>query len=255
MSLLGDLPANLQGIWNKEFLQAWDSKFTINLNTQMNYWPAEICNLPECHIPLFDHIKRMKHNGKETVKKMYGSRGFVAYHNTDIWVDTAPQEHHIPASYWPMEAAWFSLHLWEYYQFTKDTDFLNEHYSIMNEAALFFIDFLVEDSEGHLINTPSVSPENTYVLPDGSKGTLTEGPSMDSQIIFSLFSSCIEASKLLDIDDQFRTKLLDMIHKLPKPTIGKHGQIQEWLEDYDEVDPGASAYIAFICSVSRESNN
>lgn len=232
------LPATLQGIWNEKMLPPWDSKFTININAQMNYWPAEICNLSECHDPLFDHIEEIKKNGKKTAESMYGCRGFTAHHNTDIWGDTAPQDIYMPATIWPMGAAWLCLHLWEHFEFTRNVKFLEDSYDTLKEASLFFVDFLIENEDGFLITTPSVSPENTYILPNGEKGTLCEGPSMDSQIIFALFTSCINASGILDVDRMFRHQLLELRDKLPKTKIGRHGQIQEWLEDYDEEEPG-----------------
>ncbi|GAA0289639.1 alpha-L-fucosidase 2 [Gracilibacillus halotolerans] len=232
------LPANLQGIWNKEMLPPWDSKFTININAQMNYWPAELGNLSECHEPLFDHIERIKENGRKTAQVMYGCRGFTAHHNTDIWGDTAPQDIYMPATIWPMGAAWLSLHLWEHYEFTRDKQFLEKSYDTLKEAALFFVDFLIENKDGLLITSPSVSPENTYILPNGERGTLCESPSMDSQIIHALFTSCTSASEILNIDEEFRKQLQGLKDKLPQPTIGKHGQIQEWLEDYEEEEPG-----------------
>ncbi|MGN8645947.1 glycoside hydrolase family 95 protein [Gracilibacillus sp. HCP3S3_G5_1] len=232
------LPATLQGIWNNNMLPPWDSKYTININAQMNYWPAEVCNLSECHLPLLEHIEKMKESGRITAKTMYNCRGFTAHHNTDIWGDTAPQDIYPPASYWPLGAAWLCLHLWEHYEYTGDIEFLNDKYDTIKEAALFFVDFLVENKEGVLITTPSVSPENTYVLPNGEKGNLCEAPAMDSQIIFALFSSCISASEVLDVDEDFRKQLINMRSKLPPIKIGKHGQIQEWLEDYEEAEPG-----------------
>lgn len=232
------LPATLQGIWNDQMLPPWDSKFTININTEMNYWPAEICNLSECHKPLFDHIERMRAPGRKTAKEMYGCRGFTAHHNTDIWGDTAPQDIYMPATIWPLGAAWLSIHLWEHFEYSRDRKFLHSAYAIMKEAALFFVDFLVENKDGYLITSPSVSPENTYILPNGEKGVLCEGPSMDSQIIHKLYSCCIQASEILHFDDEFRNELLQLRDKIPKPKIGKHGQIQEWLEDYEEAEPG-----------------
>lgn len=232
------LPANLQGIWNKEMLPPWDSKYTININAQMNYWPAEVTNLSETHFPLFDHIEKLKVNGRKTAEVMYGCRGFTAHHNTDIWADTAPQDIHIPATYWPMGGAWLSLHLWEHFLFTQDLKFLETYYPTLKEAALFFVDFLIENDDGYLITSPSVSPENTYIMANGEKGTLVEGPSMDSQILHELFTAVIEADKLLVLDDDFSQELLAMRSKLPQPKIGKHGQIQEWLEDYEEEEPG-----------------
>src|SRR5690625_4541550 len=232
------LPATLQGIWNDQMLRPWDSKFTININAEMNYWPAEVCNLSECHEPLFDLIEKMREPGKKTASVMYNCRGFTAHHNTDIWGDTAPQDRYMPATIWPMGAAWLCLHLWEHYEYSQDKDFLNTSYETMKEAALFFVDFLIENKEGLLITSPSVSPENTYILPNGEKGVLCEGPSMDSQIIYDLFSNCIEASKILGFDDEFRKELIRLRDKLPTPKIGKYGQIQEWSEDYEEEDPG-----------------
>ncbi|ACL75382.1 glycoside hydrolase family 95 protein [Ruminiclostridium cellulolyticum] len=234
----GSLPANLQGIWNQDILPAWDSKYTININTEMNYWPAETCNLSECHFPLFDHIERMRAPGRRTARVMYGCSGFVAHHNTDIWGDTAPQDIYIPATYWPMGAAWLSLHLWEHYEFGLDKEFLKDAYPVMKEAAQFFLDFLIEDSKGRLVTSPSVSPENTYILENGEKGCLCIGPSMDSQILYALFSGCIEASNILDTDISFAEKLIKVRDSLPKPQIGRYGQIQEWSEDYEEEEPG-----------------
>ena len=234
----GTLPANLQGIWNKDMLPPWDSKYTININAQMNYWPAEVCNLSECHEPLFDLIERMREPGRRTARVMYGCRGFIAHHNTDIYGDTAPQDIYIPATYWPMGAAWLCLHLWDHYEFTQDVEFLREKYPVMREAAEFFLDFLVEDSKGRLVTCPSVSPENTYRLENGEEGALCIGPSMDSQIIYALYTRCIEAVRILGIDDEYTEKFQEVLDKLPKPEIGKYGQIQEWAEDYEEVEPG-----------------
>lgn len=234
----GTLPANLQGIWNKDMAPWWDSKYTININTQMNYWPAEVCNLSECHEPLFDLIKRMREPGRRTARVMYGCRGFTAHHNTDIYGDTAPQDIYIPATYWPMGAAWLCLHLWEHYEFTQDLEFLRRKYPVMREAAEFFLDYLVEDSKGRLVTCPSVSPENSYRLANGEQGALCIGPSMDSQIIYALYTRCIKAAKILGIDEEYVQKFQGVIEKLPKPQIGRYGQIQEWAEDYEEVEPG-----------------
>ena len=234
----GTLPANLQGIWNKEMLPPWDSKYTININTEMNYWPAEVCNLAECHLPLFDQIERMREPGRRTAKNMYCCRGFVAHHNTDIWADTAPQDRYIPATFWPMGAAWLCLHLWEHYEFGKDIAFLRRAYPAMKEAAEFFTDFLIEDSKGCLVTCPSVSPENTYIMENGEKGSLCIGPSMDFQIILMLFDCCLKAAQLLDMTDEFTMRIEEMMERLPKPVIGRHGQIQEWAEDYLEAEPG-----------------
>jgi len=234
----GTLPANLQGIWNKYMLPPWDSKYTININTEMNYWPAETCNLAECHLPLFDHIKRMREQGHRTARVMYNCRGFTAHHNTDIWGDTAPQDIYIPATYWPMGLAWLCLHLWDHYDFGRDLEFLRSVYPIMKEAAEFFLDFLIEDTKGQLVTCPSLSPENTYILPNGDNCALCMGPTMDNQIIYALFKNCIRSAEIMEIDRDFINELKVNIERLPKTEIGKHGQIKEWVEDYDEAEPG-----------------
>ena len=235
----GTLPTNLQGIWNKDMWPAWGCKFTININTEMNYWGAELCGLPELHTPLFDHIERMRENGRETARLMYNCKGFCCHHNTDIWGDTAPQDLWMPATQWPMGAAWLCLHLWEHYKFTQDKQFLSEKFDTLCEAARFFVDFLIEDSKGRLVTSPSVSPENSYLTASGTKGALCQGPSMDSQIIHELFTDVIEASDILDgREEEYAGLLRSLRSKLPKPEIGKYGQIKEWAEDYDEVEPG-----------------
>ncbi|WP_420832369.1 glycosyl hydrolase family 95 catalytic domain-containing protein [Paenibacillus humicola] len=234
----GSLPANLQGIWNPHFLPPWDSKFTININAQMNYWPAENCNLAECHLPLFDLIERMREPGRTTAAVMYGCRGFTAHHNTDLWADTAPQDTYPPSSFWPLGAAWLCLHLWEHYTFSGDEAFLSKAYPTLKEAAEFLLDYLIEGEDGQLITCPSVSPENTYVLPSGESGVLCAGASMDFQIISALFGACIDSAGVLGIDEPFREELAAALNRLPQPAIGRHGQIQEWMEDYEEEEPG-----------------
>lgn len=234
----GTLPLNLQGIWNKDMWPAWGCKFTININTEMNYWPVESANLSELVNPLFDLIEKMRPNGRATAREMYDCGGFVCHHNTDLWGDTAPQDLWMPGTQWPMGAAWLCLHIWEHYMFNKDKSFLKEKYETMKEASEFFVDFLIENQNGQLVTCPSVSPENTYMTESGQKGSLCIGPSMDSQIIYKLFSAVIKASEILGIDSDFANKLKSMRERLPKPEIGKYGQIKEWAIDYDEVEPG-----------------
>ncbi|PAF33559.1 glycoside hydrolase family 95 protein [Paenibacillus sp. 7516] len=234
----GSLPANLQGIWNDSFTPPWDSKFTININAQMNYWLAENCNLAECHEPLFDLIERMREPGRITARKMYDCRGFTAHHNTDIWADTAPQDTYLPASFWPLGAAWLCLHLWEHYRYSQNLIFLEEAYETMKESAQFLLDYLIEDADGRLITCPSVSPENSYKLPNGEIGVLCVGASMDFQIIEALFTACIQSAELIGRDHTFREELAAALKRIPKTQIGKNGQIQEWMEDYEEVEPG-----------------
>ncbi len=234
----GSLPANLQGIWNKDMLPVWDSKYTININTEMNYWPAESCNLPECHIPLFDFIERLQVRGRETASKMYGCNGFVAHHNSDIWADTAPQDVCLTSTFWTMGGAWLSLHLWDHYEYSRDKDFLRKVYETMKEAALFILDFLVQDPEGSLTICPSSSPENIYILDSGESGALCYGASMDNQIIRELFTRCIESAHMLQQDQEFASQLQEALTRIPDIAVGKHGQIQEWSKDYDELEPG-----------------
>jgi alpha-L-fucosidase 2 len=233
----GSLPANLQGIWNKDMSPAWDSKYTININAQMNYWPAEVCNLAECHKPLFDLIKRMVPNGQKTAKVMYNCRGFVAHHNTDMWGDTAVQDHWIPASYWVLGAAWLCTHQWMHYEFTQDKEFLKDAFPIMREAALFFLDFLIED-KGYLKVCPSVSPENLYILPNGVSGAVTIGATMDNQILRDLFDQCLKAAEVLGVQDALNQQIKEALGKLVPTQVGVRGNIMEWAEDYEEVEPG-----------------
>ncbi len=233
----GSLPANLQGIWNEEMQPPWDSKFTININTEMNYWPAEMCGLPECHLPLFDHLLRMWEKGKETAKRMYGCRGFVAHHNTDLWGDCAPQDIYIPATYWVMGGAWLCTHIWLHYVYTKDRAFLERMYPLLKDAVLFFHDYLIE-VDGKLATCPSVSPENTYILPDGVRGCVCAGSSMDNQILRDLMEGYLKASRVLEMQDEVTEKTCKILQRLPGTKIGKYGQIMEWMEDYDEAQPG-----------------
>lgn len=233
----GSLPLNLQGIWCHDYTPAWCSKYTININLQMNYWPVEICNLSELHEPLFEHIKRMQPNGRVTAEKMYGCKGWTAHHNTDLWGDTAVQDHWIPGSYWVMGAAWLCTHQWMHYLYTKDLEFLKESFPIMRDAAEFFLDFLIE-YKGYLVTSPSVSPENTYLLPNGEHGAITFGATMDNQIIRDLFGQCIAAAEILNIDDELNERIKAALAKIAPDRIGKHGQIMEWIEDYDEMEPG-----------------
>ena len=232
----GSLPANLQGIWNEDYFPMWGSRFTININTEMNYWPANICSLSECEEPLFDLLERVRENGKVTAKKMYGCDGFVAHHNTDIWGDTAPQDVCISSSYWVLGGAWLSLHIWEHYLFNEDREFLEKYYPIMRDAAVFIMDFLCEDNE-NLVLCPTLSPENTYILPNGEKGVICKGATMDNEIIRELLNACIEAEKILGIES-VTSKAVNTLERIPGLKISKNGTIMEWNEDYEEAEPG-----------------
>jgi alpha-L-fucosidase 2 len=235
----GGLPANLQGLWNDSMFPPWDSDYHLNINLQMNYWPAEVTNLAELHQPLFDYLESLREPGRKTARVHYGANGFVAHHISDIWGFTTPGDR--PRSgLWPTGAAWLTQHLWEHYLFGLDRAFLSKAYPVMKEAAEFFLDYLVEDPRvpGRLVSGPSVSPENRYRLPNGQVGILSMGPSMDHQIITGLFSQVIRASEILGIDAGFRERVTATRKRIPGPGIGKHGQIQEWADDYDEPDPG-----------------
>jgi len=233
----GSLPANLQGIWCKDFSPSWGSKYTININSQMNYWPAETTHLAECHLPLFDLLERVVESGRETARVMYGCRGFVAHHNTDIWADTCPTDRNLAASYWPLGGAWLSLHLWDHFAFGNDLEFLGKAYPIMKEAALFFLDFLVENRAGELVISPSVSPENVYRLPNGQCGTLCEGCAMDSQILDLLFRRVCAAASRLGCDADFIAEVELTRKRLPQPGVGADGRLMEWTEDHEELEP------------------
>ncbi|CAG7651367.1 hypothetical protein PAESOLCIP111_06300 [Paenibacillus solanacearum] len=235
----GTLAATLQGIWNDSYTPSWESKFTININTEMNYWPAEVCHLEECHEPLFDLIERMRPSGRETARTVYGCGGFAAHHNTNLWGDTHIEGILVSASIWPLGAAWLSLHLWEHYRFGLDASFLADRaYPVMKEAAQFLLEYMIEDGQGRLLTGPSISPENKFVLPDGTRGNLCMAPAMDTQIVHTLFEACLSAASVLQTDEPFREQLQAAMAKLPPIRIGKHGQIMEWLEDYDEAEPG-----------------
>lgn len=219
-------PANLQGIWNEEMNPEWGSKYTTNINLEMNYWPAEIANLSECAAPLFDLIDDLVISGRKTARAHYGARGWVLHHNTDLWRGTAPINHS-NHGIWPTGGAWLCEHLWEHYLFTGDKDFLARRaYPVMKEAAEFFEDYLVKDPKtGWLISGPSNSPE---------QGGLVMGPTMDHQIIRSLFRNTADAATLLGVDASFADELRQKTSAIAPNQIGKHGQLQEWLEDLDD---------------------
>ena len=222
----GTRPANLQGIWNDLLTPPWGSKYTTNINAEMNYWPAESLNLSPLHQPLFQMIKELATTGKQTAKAHYNAPGWVLHHNTDLWRGTAPinaSNHGI----WVTGGAWLSQHLWEHYLFTRNKKFLRDTaYPLMKEAALFFNKFLVKDPRhGWLISTPSNSPEN---------GGLVAGPTMDHQIIRNLFSNCIAASNVLQVDNAFRKTLEEKYKQIAPNQVGRYGQLQEWLEDKDD---------------------
>jgi alpha-L-fucosidase 2 len=225
----GSQPANLQGVWNEELNPPWESKYTLNINAEMNYWPAEIGNLSECHEPFFDLVDDLTVTGARAAKKQYGARGWVVHHNTDLWRGAAPINN--VDGFWPTGGAWLCHHLWEHYLFTGDEKFLKQRaYPAMKSASLFFVDFLVKDPKtGYLVTSPSHSPEQT----PPNRPLFAPGPTMDNQLIRSLFTYTIEASEILGTDKKFAKQLADLRAQLPPNQIGRHGQLQEWLEDWD----------------------
>lgn len=227
----GGQAANLQGIWNHRLKPAWDSKYTININAQMNYWPAERTNLAELHEPFLRLVKEMSVTGAETAKTMYGARGWVAHHNTDIWRATGP----VDGAFWGIwngGAAWSSQHLWEHYRYGGDAAYLKSIYPVLKGAAEFYIDFLVEHpATGWLVVNPGTSPENAPQGTDGS--SLAAGATMDNQLVFDIFTTVIRAAELLATDVSFADTLKRLRKRLPPMHIGRHGQLQEWLEDLD----------------------
>lgn len=229
----GTQPANLQGIWNDSLNPPWGSKYTININAEMNYWPAEITHLAECAEPLFTMIQELSETGAKIARDHYGASGWVAHHNTDIWRATAPIDG-ARWGLWPTGGAWLCYHLWEHYLFSGDREFLARAYPLMQGAAAFFLDTLVaEPTHGWLVTSPSISPENAH------RGdiSIAQGPAMDSQILRDLFAACIQASEILGVDRNFRDRLTAARLRLPPDQIGAQGQLQEWLEDWDANAP------------------
>ena len=227
----GGQPANLQGIWNRSMKPAWDSKYTININAEMNYWPAERTNLSELHEPFLKMVKELSKTGKETAKVMYGAKGWMAHHNTDIWRITGA----IDGAFWGIwngGGAWTSQHLWEHYLYTGNTSFLQSIYPALKGTAEFYADFLVEHPNyPYLVIAPGNSPENAPKEHQGS--SITAGSTMDNQLVFDVFSTVIQASQILEIDDAFADTLNTLRKKLPPMQMGKHNQLQEWLDDVD----------------------
>lgn len=228
----GSQPANLQGIWNDRMRPAWDSKYTTNINLEMNYWPAEVTNLSELHEPLIQMIKELAITGKQTAKDMYGTRGWMLHHNTDLWRTTGAVDRSGPGM-WPVCGAWLARHLWEHFLYSGDKLYLEEIYPVMKGAALFFLDFVVEEPlHDWLVIVPSSSPENTF--DKQNKLTNTAGVTMDNQLMFELFSNLITATEILDKDIEFADTLKSVRSRIAPMQIGRYGQLQEWLQDVDD---------------------
>ena len=228
----GTQPANLQGIWNYQLNPAWDSKYTVNINTEMNYWPAENTNLSEMHEPLFDMIQDLSVTGQESAREMYHARGWNMHHNTDLWRITGIVDGGFYGM-WPMGGAWLTQHLWNHYLYTGDKEFLKKYYTALKGCALFYLDVLQHDtSKKYLVVSPSMSPENTYMKSVG----ITSGTTMDNHLVFDVFNNFIHASKILNEDQSLSDEVQSALKQLPPMQIGQHAQLQEWLEDRDRTD-------------------
>ena len=233
------LPANLQGIWNKDYWAPWCSDYHVNINLQMNYWPAEVCNLSETVDPLITFMEKLTIPGSVTARETYGAKGWTMHHTTDVFGKTAV----IDGVYWgmfPLGGAWMTLPLWEHYQFTCDTAYLREKaYPIMKGAAEFITTFLFEDKEGHLVTAPTYSPENSYIDPaSGKEFKLTYAPTMDNQIIREVLTNCREAAHILNTDTAWADSLIYTLDKLPPVRVASNGTIMEWIKEYQEAEPG-----------------
>jgi alpha-L-fucosidase 2 len=242
-SRAGTQPANLQGIWNDHVRPPWSSNYTVNINTEMNYWPAEVSNLAECHQPLLQMISELAETGRRTAEVNYGLGGWVGHHNVDLWRQSAPPGNYgEPNSdpvwaFWPMGGVWLSQHLWEHYAFGKDQEYLTMAYPIMKGAAEFCLGWLIEDDRGHLLTVPSTSPEHKFVTPGGGRAAISAGATSDISLIWELFTTCIEASEALQTDEQFRQKLFQVRETLLPLKIGADGRLQEWAEDFADAEP------------------
>ncbi len=237
----GTLPANLQGVWVEKLENAWNADYHTNINLQMNYWLPEVANISACHLQLFDYMnKYLLESGKRTARDYYGCRGTVLHHLSDIYEFTCPADG--LWGVWPMGAAWLSTHMWEHWLFTEDKEYLESTaYEYMRECALFFIDYLFEDSNGMLISGPSMSPENNFYSDtpvDKVESCISFSPTMDIEIITACLRNYIACEDILNKDAELKAKAQETLSKLPPLKVGKHGQLMEWLEDYDEPEPG-----------------
>ena len=235
----GGQPANLQGIWNHQLNAPWDGKYTIDINTEMNYWPAEVTNLSETHEPLFGLVQDLSVTGRETARTMYGCNGWVAHHNTDIWRVTGPVDKAFYGT-WPVGGAWLTTHLWQHYLYTGDKDFLRKSYPAMKGAADFFLGYLIPHPKyGWKVTAPSMSPEHGPKGEDTKKAsTIVSGCTMDNQIIFDVLSNTLAASEILELSAAYRDSLRTLLSEMAPMQIGRYNQLQEWLEDLDDPKDG-----------------
>lgn len=234
----GSMPANLQGLWNHHIDAPWNCDYHININIQMNYWPAEVCNLSELHAPFFELVENLVPRGEETARTVYNCGGFVAHHTTDAWYWTSPIGY-VHYGMWPHGASWSTQHFWEHYLFTGDEAFLAERaYPIMKKAAQFYLDYLTQHPEtGKWVSGPSISPENTFITPAGERANLVMGCAMDQEIVWDLFTNCLEAAAVLGIEDDFVKAVRAKRSNLAMPEIGPDGRLMEWPEPFEEAEP------------------
>ncbi|KAG0557430.1 hypothetical protein KC19_11G129500 [Ceratodon purpureus] len=228
--------ANLQGVWNNQLHPAWRACPTLNINLEMNYWPAETCNLAECHLPLFDFLEQLAVTGAATAKVNYGLEGWVCHHNADIWAQSAPVTRDPVWALFPMSGAWICLHLWEHYTFSQDEEFLRKRaYPLFKGCATFFVDWLVEDGKGHLVTNPSTSPEHYFIAPDGQRASVSYGSTMDMAILKNLFNAVISAAKILGEDEtELVSKVKASVERLLPPRTGSDGRLLEWVEEFQD---------------------
>jgi alpha-L-fucosidase 2 len=245
-SRIGNLPSNLQGIWNKEFMPQWGSKYTVNINLQMNYWPAEVTSLSSLHAPLFDHLELMSKDGAHTAGKMYNASGWMSHHNTDLWGDTAPVDRYLPATYWTLSSGWLVTHILEHYWYTGDRSFLASKLEVVSGAVEFYLDTLqpysINGTE-YLVTNPSVSPENSYIAADGKTYYFDIAPTCDVEILNELFTNYLRAVSTLSnatVDSSFLQRVRDTQAKLPPYRYSTRypGTLQEWTQDYEQAEPG-----------------
>ncbi|KXH49284.1 alpha-L-fucosidase [Colletotrichum nymphaeae SA-01] len=234
------LPATLQGIWNPSFAPPWGCKYTININLQMNYWPAGPCNLTECSIPMLDLLERMAERGRKTAKAMYGCGGWCAHHNTDIWADTDPQDRWMPSTIWPLGGVWVCIDVFEILQYQYDEALHKRAAAVLEGCIVFLLDFLVPSACGtYLVTNPSLSPENTFISDSGDAGILCEGSAIDMTIIRIAFERYLWSADKLHLDSQLRTQVKEALGKVPQLSVNADGLIQEWgVKDYKELEPG-----------------
>jgi alpha-L-fucosidase 2 len=237
----GGLPANLQGIWNDSMRPPWSANWTLNINAEMNYWPAEVANLAECHEPFLDFIEMLAVHGRKTAEINYGAHGWVSHHNADLWGQTGPVGNYGSGdpvwANWAMSSPWLCQHLWEHYAFSGDKKFLRERaWPVMKGAAEFCLDWLIDDGQGHLVTAPSGSPELSFIAPNGKPASISLATTMDMSIIWDLFTNCLDAARVLGIEPEFAAKISAARGRLYPLKVGARGQLQEWFRDFLEAD-------------------